>query len=152
MENFTSEVKIAQAPQQTVYGFLEDCRNIEHFRERLGDAPLSEEQRSRIENARFDRDTITIDAPGIGTVTLQITEREEPKLLRLRGVGVPIDIEAVIQLLPLQEDEGKTRLRVTLKAELNPFIRAMVGGKLRDAADQMAAQLASIPYNTLTNG
>lgn len=155
MENFTSKVEVAEGSQETVYGFLEDCRNFSLCRDMLTKAAENEgnavdkEKTERLGKAEFDRDSVEVDAPNVGKVRMQITERQEPTTIRMEGCGIPLKIEMVIQLLPLEEDRTKTRLRVTLRADLNPFIRAMVGGKLSEAADKVAEQLANLPYNKL---
>ena len=39
------------------------------------------------------------------------------------------------------------KMRVTLKADLNPMIKMMVGSKLEKGIDQFADMLCSLPYN-----
>ena len=38
-------------------------------------------------------------------------------------------------------------MRITLKADLNPMIKMMVGSKLEKGIDDFAKMLSQIPYN-----
>ena len=38
-------------------------------------------------------------------------------------------------------------MRLTLKADLNPMIKMMIGNKLEDGIDKFADMLSMIPYN-----
>jgi hypothetical protein len=49
-----------------------------------------------------------------------------------------------IQMLP--SDENTSRLKVTLGAELNFFIRKMIESKLEKAPEGLAQFLSQIPY------
>ena len=82
--------------------------------------------------------------PPIGRISLRIIEREEPKCIKFETDQSPFAFNFWIQLLPVTADSSKMRL--TLKADLNPFIKSVVGNKLQDAIDKMADMLAVIPY------
>ena len=79
----------------------------------------------------------------LGTVTIQVVEREEQKLVKLAVNGAPVETCIWIQMLP---SAGTTALRVTVGAELNFFIRKMVESKLKPAPDAIAQMLCAIPY------
>ena len=58
--------------------------------------------------------------------------------------GAPIDANMWIQLLPAGDNQ--CAMRLTMKADLNFFIRQMLGNKLQQGIDGLATMLASIPY------
>lgn len=78
----------------------------------------------------------------MGELTLRIVEREAPKLIKLEGVGTPMPTNLWIQLLPTADYEFK--LKVTLGAELNFFIKQMVGKYMQQGADGIANVLAML--------
>ena len=43
-------------------------------------------------------------------------------------------------------DENNAKMKVTVKAELNPFIKSMVEKPLQDGVEKIADALAMIPY------
>jgi hypothetical protein len=57
---------------------------------------------------------------------------------------MPVAANMWVQLLPNGENE--CAMRLTLKADLNFFIRQMVGKKLEQGVDGLAQMLASLPY------
>ena len=79
-----------------------------------------------------------------GVPDLRIIEREEPKTIKLEGEGTPVPLTLWIQLLPL--DAMSCKMRLTLRAELNFFIRQMVSKPLQDGVENIANMLAGLPY------
>ncbi len=77
------------------------------------------------------------------TVKLRMEERIAPKQIKIVGDegGVPIDFAFWIQLQEIAEND--TRMRLVLHVELNMMMKMMIGGKLQDALDQIAAGIAN---------
>lgn len=155
-EEYKSEVKQINAPQQRVYDKISDLSNLQAVKERLQDptsrdaiaaqfgADKAEQAQKYMENISFERDSVTVGGSPIGDVSLRIIEREEPKCVKMEGEGSPVPFNLWIQVVPNGDDASA--IRVTLKAELNFFIRQMVGKHLQKAVDQIADMLARIPY------
>lgn len=155
LTKFESAVKQLSHPQQTVYDWLSDLRHIEALRGRLDDPALLEQLgervpgtdaqslRQQLESMTFSEDTVTMDSP-LGKVTLRIVEREAPKCVKLEAEGSPLPLSLWVQVLPVAEAESK--MRVTLGAEVNVFMKAMVSKPLQQAVDGIADMLASLPY------
>ena len=133
---YESSVKEIPYAQETVYRCLSDLRNLERIKDRIPD--------EKIQGLEFDQDTLAVNMPPIGRISLRIIEREEPKCIKFETDQSPFAFNFWIQLLPVTADSSKMRL--TLKADLNPFIKSVVGNKLQDAIDKMADMLAVIPY------
>ena len=83
----------------------------------------------------------------IGKLTLQIIEREENKCVKFQAADAPIDANLWIQVLPVSA--GGSKMRVTLKAELNMMMKMMIGSKLEQGVDKMADMLATLPYQMM---
>lgn len=155
LTKFESAVKQLSHPQQTVYDWLSDLRHIEALRGRLDDPALLEQLgervpgtdaqslRQQLESMTFSEDTVTMDSP-LGKVTLRVVEREAPKCVKLEAEGSPLPLTLWVQVLPVAEAESK--MRVTLGAEVNVFMKAMVSKPLQQAVDGIADMLASLPY------
>lgn len=133
---YESSVKEIPHAQETVYQSLSDLRNLERIKERMPE--------EKVQGMEFDQDTMAVSMPPVGRIALRIIEREEPKCIKFETEQSPLDFNFWIQLLPVTEQSCKMRL--TLKADLNPLIRGMVGGKLQEAIDKIAEMLAAIPY------
>ena len=136
MSQFESSVKQVAYPQEKVYQMLSDLSNLDRVKDRLPE--------DRFKDMSFDRDSVSITMNPVGTITLSIVEREEPKCVKYEASQSIIPFTLWIQMLPVTDTTSK--LKCTIKAELNPFIKPMVSGPLQDALDKMADALAMIPY------
>ena len=158
MTKYESQIYTVNATQQHAYERMANLKNFEALRqimeqpefvERLmANVPAEhagkvtpekiEEVRRQFENVVFSEDAVSFDSK-LGLITLAITEREEPKLVKLQGVGTPIDVTLWVQLLPLGAYQSK--MKVTIGADVNFFIRKMVEKYLKQAADGIASFL-----------
>ncbi|MCI7780063.1 MAG: hypothetical protein MR517_03195 [Bacteroidales bacterium] len=158
MTKYESQIYTVNATQQHAYERMANLKNFEALRqimeqpefvERLmANVPAEhagkvtpekiEEVRRQFENVVFSEDAVSFDSK-LGLITLAITEREEPKLVKLQGVGTPIDVTLWVQLLPLGAYQSK--MKVTIGADVNFFIRKMVEKYLKQAPDGIASFL-----------
>ena len=79
--------------------------------------------RDRVEEWQADEDTCSFKVKGF-TVRLRIAERVENKHVKITG------------------DDGDTRIRMVLHAELNMMMRMMIGGKIQGGLDKAVEGLA----------
>jgi carbon monoxide dehydrogenase subunit G len=133
---FESSVREIKSPQQKVYDALSNLQNLEKIRDRLPE--------DKIQDFTFDNDSVSVNVPPVGSIALQIIEREEPKTIKFESVNSPIAFNLWIQLLPLTEETCKMKL--TIKAELNPFIKGMVAKPLQEGLEKMADVIQMIQY------
>ena len=71
-------------------------------------------------------------------------EREPEGTIKLATDQSPLDLTIWIQLI--EPNASDTRLRLTLRAELNFFVQKMIGSKLQDGVEKLADMLARLPY------
>jgi carbon monoxide dehydrogenase subunit G len=141
MAQFESTVKHVPYSQERVYNKLSDLNNLESVRERLD--MLKEKLDGKLEDMAFDRDSLTLKVQGI-TLTLRIIEREPMKCIKFEGDKSPIPLNLWIQILPVTDNEAK--MKVTIRAEVNMFMKAMVSKPLQEGIEKLADMLAMIPY------
>ncbi|MCI5743264.1 SRPBCC family protein [Phocaeicola faecicola] len=141
MAQFESTVKHVPYSQERVYNKLSDLNNLESVRERLD--MLKEKLDGKLEDMAFDRDSLTLKVQGI-TLTLRIIEREPMKCIKFEGDKSPIPLNLWIQILPVTDNEAK--MKVTIRAEVNMFMKAMVSKPLQEGVEKLADMLAMIPY------
>ena len=153
LSKFESDVRYIPQDVQTVYNRFSDMRNLELLRERLQDPAVAavmaekvpadklEEAKKQLETMVFDEDSVQLSSP-VGQLTLRIVEREEPKCIKFASEGSPIPLYLWIQLLP--HGEMETKMRVTVGAEVNFFMKGMVSKPLQQAADGLANILSVI--------
>ena len=141
MSDYVSSIKAIAAPRTRVYQRLSDLSGLANIQDRL-----PEEAREKITIEPIDSDSCAFVVPGAGRLVLRIHPSESPEgTIKLATEQSPIDLTLWIQLL--EPAPGDTRLRLTLRADLNFFMRKMIGSKLNDGVEKLAEMLTMIPYN-----
>lgn len=138
---FESNVKHVPYSQERVYNKLSDLNNLEGVRERLD--MVKDKLDGKLEDMSFDRDSITLKVQVI-SLTLRIIEREPLKCIKFEGDKSPIPLNLWIQILPVTQEEAK--MKVTIRAEVNMFMKAMVSKPLQEGVEKLADMLAMLPY------
>lgn len=138
---FESNVKHVPYSQERVYNKLSDLNNLEGVRERLD--MVKDKLDGKLEDMSFDRDSIALKVQGI-SLTLRIIEREPLKCIKFEGDKSPIPLNLWIQILPVTQEEAK--MKVTIRAEVNMFMKAMVSKPLQEGVEKLADMLAMLPY------
>lgn len=138
---FESSIKHVPYSQERVYNKLSDLNNLESVRERLD--LLKDKLDGKLEDMNFDTDSLTLKVQGI-SLTLRIVEREPMKCIKFEGDKSPIPLNLWIQILPVTDETAK--MKVTIRAEVNMFMKAMVSKPLQEGVEKLADMLAVIPY------
>jgi carbon monoxide dehydrogenase subunit G len=133
---FESSVKMVPYPQQAVYENISDLRNLKKVQDRVPD--------DKVSDFRYDEDTVSLNVPPVGELKLRICDREEPKCVKFETLQSPVPFNVWIQVLPV--DENSSKMKVTVKAELNPFIKGMVEKPLQEGVEKIADALAQVHY------
>ena len=123
--------------QEQVYGKLSDLNNLEAVKDRI--------PTDRVQDLQFDAAPVSFPVSPVGRLSLRIVNREAPKCIKFEAVNSPLPFNLWIQLLPVTENECKMKL--TIKAEINMFLKGMVSKPMQDGLEKLADMLAIIPYN-----
>ena len=115
-EEFVSEVKQIPHNDERIFTMLSDLSNLERIKDRI--------PQDKIKNFEFDSDT--------------------NKLIKFTTTNSPVPLFLWIQLKQVAEDD--TRLKITVRADLNPFLKPMVSKPLQEAVDKISTVIASLPY------
>ena len=133
---FESSIREIPYPQQAVYHRLSDLALSEEVRDRL-----PEDKREEI---IFDSDSITMNVPPVGNISIRICDREEPKTIKYETVTSPLPFNLWVQLLPVTETVCKMKL--TIKSDLNPFVKGMISKPLQAGLEKLADAIAAGRY------
>ena len=133
---FESSIKQIPYSQEAVYRNISNLENLEKVRDRVPE--------DKVHDFAFDHDTVSLNIPPVGELKLRIIERDEPKCVKFETAQSPVPFNVWIQVLPVTDTTSK--MKVTVKAELNPFIKGMVERPLQDGVEKIADALAQIPY------
>ena len=133
---FESSVKQIPYSQEAVYSNVSDLSNLTKVQDRVPE--------DKVNDFKYDEDTVSLNVAPVGELKLRICEREAPKCVKFESVQSPVPFNVWIQVLPV--DEVNSKMKVTLKAELPPFIKGMVEKPMQDAVEKIADALAQVHY------
>lgn len=136
MTEFVSEIKQIPQNDEHIYAMLSDLSNLERIKDRI--------PQDKIKDFEFDSDSCSFSVSPVGKITFQIVDREPCKTIKFQTTNSPVPLFLWIQLKQVQEMD--TRMRLTVRAELNSFLKPMVSKPLQDALDKISTVLASLPY------
>jgi len=149
IEKYVSGIKIISAPQETVYHRLSDLENlvplfdpkrIEEIKKQNPKAPDIQ-----LKDFRATSDECSFNMSPLGTVGIEIIEREASKLIKLTASkGVPFQVHCWVQLVEV--DEKSCKIKITIHADLNPMFKMLSNKYLKEGVDQIAEALSKIAY------
>ena len=136
MADFTSEVKTIPHNDGKIYAMLSDMSNLQRVQDRI--------PQDKMKNFTFDADTCSFTVDPVGSVEFRIIEREPNKTIKFSTTNSPVPLLMWIQLKQVAENE--TKMKMTVRADLNPFIKPMVSKPLQEAIDKISEIIARLPY------
>lgn len=136
MAQFESSIKVIPYSQEQVYAKLSDLSNLESMKDQL--------PQHGVQDLSFDKDTMSFSASPLGKISLAIVEREPSKCIKFATTNSPLPFNLWIQLVPVSENECK--LKITVKVEVNPFVKGMIQKPLKEGLEKMADTLAEMTY------
>jgi len=135
MTKIESTIREIAYSQQAVYNMLSDLSNIQKVQDKI--------PQEHVKDLTFTSDSISISTP-MGAVKMVIVNREEPKEIKFETQESPLPFNFWIQILPV--DETSSKMKLTIKADLNPFIAGMVKKPLQEGIEKIADALQLIHY------
>jgi len=139
MTEFISDIKTIPCEDGIVYETLSDLNNLEKVKNRFPS--------DKMEDFTFDGNSCSFVIQPVGKIRFSIVDREPPKTIKFAVDQSPVAATMWVQLKKTGERE--TKMKLTIRADLNPFIKPMVSKPLQDGINQIADMLAKIPYETL---
>lgn len=149
---FESSIKAVNYRQSAVYAKISDLTNLASIKDRINDpkiqSQIPEDKKAEVlkavEEMEFTKDTVSGSAGPIGRIAVQIVEREPEKCVKFTSTNSPVGFKLWIQVLPVTETTSK--MKVTIDADINIFMKAMLEKPLSQGIERFADMLAMIPY------
>ncbi len=136
MTEFVSDIKSIPYNDDRIFQMLSDLSNLEKVKDKI--------PQDKVKEFTFDTDSCSFAVDSVGTITFQIVDREPNKTIKFTTTNSPVPLHMWIQLK--QVADNNTRMKLTVRADLNPFIKPMVSKPLEDAVEKISTVLASLPY------
>jgi len=134
MTTYESKIGKIQSSDEKVYTFLSNFNNFSEF--------LPEDQ---VQDWKSDENSCSFTIGGMGGVGLEIVERTPFTLIKMTGNGMSqVDFFMWIQLKAVGEND--TRVKITMKADLNPMIQMMAAKPLKKFLDMMVDYMENFSF------
>ena len=136
MTEFVSDIKTITYNEEDIFNMLSDLSNLERMKDKI--------PQEKVKDFTFDKDSCSFTVSPIGVVKFSIVEREPNKTIKFVADESPVAVNLWIQLKQVAEND--TKLKLTVKADLNPFLKPMLSKPFQDGINKIADVLAAIPY------
>ena len=134
MTTFESRIGKIQSSQEKVFNFLSDFNNFKQF--------IPEE---KVDNWKSNIDSCSFSVSGIGEVGLEIIEKKPFDLIKITGNGMAsVEFYLWIQLKEVVEED--TRVKLTMKAELNPMMKMVASKPLNNFLELMVKYMEDFSF------
>ncbi len=134
MTKFESRIGKITHDKEKVYNFLSDFKNFKQF--------LPED---KVKNWQSEGDTCSFSVTGVGDVGLKMIEKSPSELIKITGTGMAnIEFYLWIQLKEVEKED--TRVKLTMKAELNPMIKMVASKPLKNFLELMVKYMEEFSY------
>ena len=125
MTKYESRIGKLDTSGEKAFGFLSDFRNFSRFIP----ADKIKEWEASAEQCKFSVD-------GIGKAGLKIIEKEPNKLVKISGDGTAgLEFFFWIQIKEIEKND--TRIKLTIKADLNPMMKMVAAKPLKSFVNLM---------------
>lgn len=130
MSKYESKSAVIQRPRPEVYDRLS---NLSRLQTALDALPA--DQRAKLGDVRFERDTITIVTPQVGEIKFGITDRTPGSRLVFGTASSPVPLSMAVNLS--DADADGTAVQTVIDVDIPMMLRPLVGSKMQQAADRM---------------
>lgn len=139
MTEFVSEIKKIPHSDKMVFDVLSDMSKLELMKDKL--------PADKITDFTCTTDSCSFSVPPVGRVTFIVEDREPNKTIKFKSEHLPFEVNVWVQLVSKGDDD--TRMKITLRADLNPFLKPMVSKPMKDGVEKISEVIASLPFNEL---
>jgi len=134
MIKFESRTGKIEYPEEKVYDFLSDFNNLEQF--------IPEDQ---ITDWESTEESCKFKVRELGEFGLKIIEKQPHNLIKITGEEKsPLNFFFWIQLKQLTEND--TRIRITIKAALNPVMKSVVAKPINNFLEKLIDEIEKFSF------
>lgn len=131
MTTYESRIGRIEAPAEKIYALVTDFRNFQQF--------LPEEQ---VSDWQADAESCSFQLSGMGKAGLRIIEKEPYATVKITGEGMS-SLEFFLWIQLKEVAECDTRVKLTLKADLNPMLKMMAAKPIKQFLEMLVSRMES---------
>lgn len=131
---FESKVGKINSDEQHIYSFISNFNNFKQF------IPAD-----KVKDFKSTEDNCSFSVTGIGNIGLKILEKVPTNTIKITGEGMSDQTFVFwVQLKGLSVND--TRIKFTLKANLNPMIKMMASKPLQNFLDKLVESMEQLHF------
>ena len=129
-----SRVGTIQSSDERIYSFISNFNNFRQF------IPAD-----KVQEFESTEDSCKFSIAGVGKVGLQIIEREPFKTVKITGDGMA-NQKFVFWIQLVKKEDFDTRIKLTIKADLNPMLKMMAEKPLQNFLDKLVDAMEKMRF------
>ncbi len=135
MTTIESKIGSILENEELIYNFFTDFTNFDNL------IPAD-----KVENWESTKDSCSFSIKEAGHITVNLTEKTPYNFIKISPSGkVPFTFNFYIQLKQISEND--TKLKLTIKAELNQMMKMVLKKPLKKGLDDIIDKLGQIPFH-----
>lgn len=144
MTSYKSSQTQLSAPADRVFCKLSDLNSLGALISRVPAESIPDDKRKMLDQVRITEDSISLPAGPVGEITLRMSEKVTPTLIRMTGENTPVALSLEMHITPLTESSCEALVQIDI--DIPAMLRPMVSGPLQKMVDQFAGFLKAIPF------
>ncbi|MCM1153605.1 MAG: hypothetical protein NC328_08135 [Muribaculum sp.] len=144
MATYKSEIVNLKYPAEKVYGKLSHPENLKTLLDNVPADKIEADKLQALQQIEATEDTISFPAGPVGNLTLRMTERVAPTLIKMEGEGTPVPMSLKMEIFP---DGDVCQAEVSFDIDIPMMLKPMVNGPLKKMTEQFAEMLRMIPFD-----
>lgn len=101
---------------------------------------LPADQRAKVGDVSLTADSIVMNTPQAGQITLKVTERTPSKVV-LQAMGSPVPMQLAVNI---GADGDRSQVTTSMDVDIPAFLKPMIGGTMQKAVDQFAVLIGQL--------
>lgn len=131
LAKYESRIGVVQYSNKVIFDFVIDMRNFHRFIP--GD---------RVKNWKADADSCEFEVSPVGKAKIKLIEKEPYNVAKFEGDGLNnTNFFLWVQIKEVTENDS--RVKITIKADLNPMLRTMASKPIKDFLDKLVVGMES---------
>lgn len=136
MSKFVSKPTHVNRSAEEISSKFEDLSNLQNLVDQL-----PEEQKSKLGDVKFDRDTIAIHTTQVGDITFKITDRT-PRRVEFQAIGSPVPVELDVNINPVTDEASE--VTVSFDVQIPAMLRPLVAPHMQKAVDMLGDMIGKV--------
>ena len=144
MAIFKAEPVGVNAPAEVVYDKLSNLSNIKTLMGSVPESAIPADKKEMFDAVKITEDSISFPAGPVGEITLCMSEKARPNLIKLEGVGTPVALSLSLEIAEV--DAFRCEACCSMDIAIPAMLKPMVGGTLQKMVEQFTQVIGALKY------